>query len=363
MPLRAWFSNVARLTSGLEPTTTFRPARRWAWACGLVLMLVGRAGAQHGHAGVPGNTIHWGGVGTGVGVTRGPLSPNYSYPWNPAAWPSPGYSSVTPAWRGGFSYCRPATTVYSLYPAYPYWGSVGYGTYGAFGGTSDLTLALLMQQNARLEREIDQLKGQVAAPADDAARRLNVPLPRKGVTSARATQTRENRARQALAAGARVFAKGNYAKAADHFKEASQASDDATSFFFLGQALFATGRYAEAARTFQQALRKNPDWLEVDFDVRGLYGDPAELLAQLGGLAKELRDRPLDRQYLFVLGLELFLTGQKDKAKTVLEQVARLETDDRYLKPFFDYFAKSGDPLAKLPAQDAPAKKPRPASK
>jgi tetratricopeptide (TPR) repeat protein len=158
-------------------------------------------------------------------------------------------------------------------------------------------------------------------------------------------QQRENarreRAKLMVKNGIRLFAQGNYKRAADRFREAIDLSpDDPTPHFYLAQARFALRQYGEAAQSVKSGLRVGPDWLNLDFDMSTLYGDEKDLREQLAQLAGELRANPLERDALFLLGYELFVTGQKDKAKTLLAQSAKVEPNETPLKPFFDYFRK-----------------------
>lgn len=228
-----------------------------------------------------------------------------------------------------------------LYPTYyPY--NYGYTYPSAY----DPALAGLQDQNERLRRQLDaveQQNQQLRDAKQNPPFRQNIPLRPKPADQQAAERERINeaRAKQLIASGSRLFAAGSYARAAERYREAIKATaKDASPYFMLAQALFANKRYAEAAQAIKDGLKINPDWVELDFDMRKLYSQPQDLIPQLASLARELQANPLDRTAMYVLGFELFVTGQKDKAKTILEQSARLEADDSHLKPFFDYFEK-----------------------
>lgn len=57
---------------------------------------------------------------------------------------------------------------------------------------------------------------------------------------------------------------------------------------------------------------------------------------------------------MFLLGFELFGAGERDQARTLLDQAARLSADDRHIKPFFDFYA-SLDELNSPPDANQPA--------
>lgn len=298
---------------------------------------------------------------SGVGIGLGSCSPSFCGPLGcgpgfkggfAGPWCGPGFGGCSPVWGGGFGYknwCSPCfnpcfSTVVGyagLYP--PLYVGGGYG-----GGGYDSALLLLAQQNAQLQNEVAQIRNNPQAPADDPGKRINVPLrnPPAGAAEARA-----DRAKQATIAGSRNFAGGSYRRAAERFREAAKIdASDASPQFLLAQALFATRQYPAAAQALKRGLKANPDWIELEFDVRSLYGDENELLSQLADLARELKANPLDRDAMFLLGYQLFATGQQEKARTILEHAARMETDDRHLKPFFDYYAKKDDRAALEPA-------------
>src|SRR5690606_21919750 len=120
------------------------------------------------------------------------------------------------------------------------------------------------------------------------------------------------RADRFMTTGTRLFSQGSYYRAAEQFRQSiKQVPNDPTSYFFFAQALFASGKYHEATEAIKDGLAINPNWLDADFDMRSLYKNPADVVSQLAELGKELKQNPLDRNSLFLLGFELFVTGQK----------------------------------------------------
>jgi tetratricopeptide (TPR) repeat protein len=194
---------------------------------------------------------------------------------------------------------------------------------------------LLQQQNLELQRKLieekrEQRERQIAAAktkAEESRQRL-----------------RRERARTAVRAGGKHFANGNYKSAFERFSDAAQFTDqDAAPHFLMAQALFAQQRFSEAAEKVRSGVKLNPDWLALDFNIRSLYLKSADFDTQLARLAGNLQANPLDQDALFLLGHLLFLDGQRDSAKTILEQASLLEKDDGTIKAYMDRMAKPAE--------------------
>lgn len=246
---------------------------------------------------------------------------------------------------------------------YPNYGNP-YGAYGSTGSNIDAaTLAALLQlqnQNQQLKNEIDKLKNPGQQPVQ-----LNVP-PGNKKTAEEIAQLQKGkqreRARQSAANGQKLFSSGSYIRAAERFREGTRYDpEDASNHIYLAQSLFAAKQYADAAQALKNGLKVNPDWVDADFDVRAMYKDEDELGQQLASLAGAIKANPLDRDALYLLGFELFASGQKKNSRTILEQVARLEPDDVHVKPFFDYFTKQEEALADQQQAAPPPAAPKPA--
>lgn len=269
-------------------------------------------------------------VGLGTGcyrpITRGPLFPSYGYCGGPF-WG--GYPLVF-----GGGYVGLPWSYSSFYSSTAYLAGGGYGT--AIDEENSLLrrrVDALEEQNQRLRNAGDPANAAAAKAANDKDR----------VAAA-------EKARQTIVTGAKLFESGQYRRAADSFRSvARMAKDDPAPQFLLAQALIANRQYAAAADAVREGLRLSPDWPELGFDVRGLYGDPADFSRQLSDLARQLRQNPFDKDGMFLLGYQLFSSGEQGKARTILAQAARLDADDRRLQPFFDYFAKNNAPATTKP--------------
>ena len=250
----------------------------------------------------------------------------------------PGYNTVVLPAFGGLSY-------YGGFGGYAGYNNFGYGNFG--GGYYQ---GVLEQENADLRRRLRNLEEERAEAPPAGPVNIKVP-PRNPVRE----RNLRDRAESSIRSGMRLFQKGAYAGAADRFTQAALiVPDDAAALVYLAQAQFAAGQYRQAVAAAKEAIRRNPDWPQVEFDVRSLYPDPVDLVGQMGELARHLKTNPLDADAMFLLGFELFITDQSDKAKSIFEQAARLSPDDTHLKPFFDYF---NPPVVNVKgdAKDAPA--------
>jgi hypothetical protein len=91
----------------------------------------------------------------------------------------------------------------------------------------------------------------------------------------------------------------------------------------------------------RNGLRLNPNAAVLaDVNVPGLYAKPDVFQTQLAGLAAALQANPLDRDGMFLFGYMLFQTGERASAKTIFEQVAKMDAADAGVTPFIEHFAK-----------------------
>ncbi len=168
-----------------------------------------------------------------------------------------------------------------------------------------------------------------------------------------------NRAEASLKSGMRHFQRGAYIQAAQKFEQARNLPN-ASAMFLAGQAYIAAGQFDRAVDAIKEGLHQNPGWPTAEVDLRALYPNGDDLLAQMGTLAKRLKEQPNNADLMFLLGFELFGAGERDKARAILDQAARLSADDRHLKPFFDFYAslEGGTPNGPrdetTPAEDVP---------
>jgi Tfp pilus assembly protein PilF len=113
-----------------------------------------------------------------------------------------------------------------------------------------------------------------------------------------------------------AFAGGDYGRAAEHFERAISADPtDAAAYFWLAQAKFASGHYAEAVARIREGLARDPRWPGTAFDPAALYGDrPERFVVHLLALRKAVTDNPNQATLEFLLGYELWFSGEKAEA-------------------------------------------------
>jgi hypothetical protein len=112
------------------------------------------------------------------------------------------------------------------------------------------------------------------------------------------------------------FGAGDYGRAAEHFERAIAADPtEAAVYFWHAQAKFAAGQYAEAVARIREGLARDPRWPASDFDPAALYGDhPARFFVHLLALRKAVDENPNQATLEFLLGYELWFSGDKVEA-------------------------------------------------
>ena len=148
-----------------------------------------------------------------------------------------------------------------------------------------------------------------------------------------------------LALGSQYFAQGDYQQAKDSFLKAMIAQpENPQARFAYGQALFALGQYQSAAEAIRQGLALDLTWPQVEMDLRGAYGDPSEFARQLGKLESYLAAHPEDADARFLLGYNLYFSGQKDRAREEFSKLAQANPLDKAPELFLDYLSGTSGP-------------------
>ncbi len=119
-----------------------------------------------------------------------------------------------------------------------------------------------------------------------------------------------------LKLGRASFAAGEYGRAAEHFERAATADPgDALAYFLHGQAKFAAGQFAEAAARIREGLARDLKWPDSKFDPVALYGDkPERFFVHRLALKKAVDDNPAQATLEFLLGYQLWFSGEKEAA-------------------------------------------------
>lgn len=116
--------------------------------------------------------------------------------------------------------------------------------------------------------------------------------------------------------GRASFAAGDFGRAAEYFERAATADPgEALPYFLQAQAHFASGQYADAAARIRNGLARDPTWPGATFSPVELYGGRPELFTKhLADLKKALTDNPRQVALEFVLGYQLWFSGEKVEA-------------------------------------------------
>lgn len=116
--------------------------------------------------------------------------------------------------------------------------------------------------------------------------------------------------------GRAAFATGDYGRAAEHFERATAADPaDALAYFHHAQAKFAAGQYAQAVARVRDGLARDLKWPDSKFDPTALYGDkPERFVLHLIALKKAHADNPNEATLEFLLGYQLWFSGDKAQA-------------------------------------------------
>jgi hypothetical protein len=159
------------------------------------------------------------------------------------------------------------------------------------------------------------------------------------------------RAWRQIELGDAEFLQRQFARALDHYRNASAAAADlGEAFFRQGQGMIALGLYDPAAKAMRRGLLFDPDWADSDFHLDDLYGDNKPVKeGKLDTLEKAAAAHPQDPELQFLAGIELFFDGQLDRAAPFLRRADAMYGPQASLLQGF---------LKKLPVAKAPAQKP-----
>lgn len=149
-------------------------------------------------------------------------------------------------------------------------------------------------------------------------------------------QRLEQRYRDLLARGDRLFRAGMFPQATQRYREAFRAnpeSGDAPAR--LMQIELARGDYPEAFKWLNVAAAAGAAWLARAANVERAYGEPGDLDKILDGLEAHAQASPEDREVWTLLGAQYYLSGRVEKARDVFARLNDRKPDST-LQPFFE---------------------------
>jgi hypothetical protein len=128
--------------------------------------------------------------------------------------------------------------------------------------------------------------------------------------------------------GDRHFRAKDLARAEGRYEQAVAADPAAAApRARLAQVAIARRQYREAVLRLREALTADPGWLAFADDVQGLYPEPPEFAAMIGGLETHLQAHPEDRDACLVLGAQLFLSHRTRQAADVFLRLTDRQPD------------------------------------
>jgi tetratricopeptide (TPR) repeat protein len=155
------------------------------------------------------------------------------------------------------------------------------------------------------------------------------PQTRPNVRAVKHSTSDAARTQQLMTFGDRLFRAGNYKKAEERYQQAMKTGGHlAAPYVRLAQLALVRGNYADAADRFREAEVAQPGWIITAPDIQPLFGEPTEFSRQIGRIESYVQAHPQDRNAWLVLGAEWFLSGRTSKAADVFRRL-----DDPNRKP------------------------------
>ncbi len=160
-----------------------------------------------------------------------------------------------------------------------------------------------------------------------------------------ANATAVARANQFMKFGDAHFRAQEFSGAYERYKKAASAAPDvADAHFRQGFSLLALGKYESANKAFLRGLELKPDWARSGFRLDQLYG--ANRLAkanQLEKLAAAAGDDPRNARLMFLLGIDLFFDGQRERARKFFVRAGDMGENKAHLTGFLDALGPARD--------------------
>jgi len=109
---------------------------------------------------------------------------------------------------------------------------------------------------------------------------------------------------------------------------------------FRALTLFAQGKYQDAAATLYAVLTAGPGWDWATMSE--LYPDPEVYTRQLRELERYTRENPRAADGHFLLAYHYLVLGYQDQAIHQLEEVVRLQPDDKLAAELLQALTQKG---------------------
>jgi tetratricopeptide (TPR) repeat protein len=135
--------------------------------------------------------------------------------------------------------------------------------------------------------------------------------------------------------GKEAFAEGHFARAAERFRQAVAAQDQAAAYFLLAQAEVALGKYFEAFDAINAGLLLDPDWPMSPFRPQRLYPREGNYFTDhLQRLQSSLTRHPDDPVLLFLYAYQLWFDGRRNEALPLFQRAAAVLPDKSAVELF-----------------------------
>jgi tetratricopeptide (TPR) repeat protein len=162
-----------------------------------------------------------------------------------------------------------------------------------------------------------------------------------------------DRARRYVTLGDAAIREQNYAMAKSRYHKAlAIAPDLAESYFRQGQTLVALGKYDDAVETFKRGLKLDPLWPQWPLRLDVFYGpNQVAKAAHLEAVAQRALAEPNNPDLLFLVGVELYLDGQRQRSRKFFVRAEQLTLGDAgHVRSFLQELPEHAAPLAGQPA-------------
>jgi hypothetical protein len=133
-----------------------------------------------------------------------------------------------------------------------------------------------------------------------------------------------------------AFALDEYGRAEERLAVAINAKpDEPRPYFWLAQVRFARGEYAEAVAAIRDGMAKEPNWPTAMFRPKEFYDrTPERYDAHLAELRRAAAANPDEPAVAFLLGYQLWFTGEPAEAVKLFRKVAKQVKDATIVEQF-----------------------------